>query len=80
MGAAYRNATEEASLLQVGPVFTLGQQRVYNRVTPYFQAAYKMADLWRLETNYQFDSLSYVKNIYRFNDYSGSYRRGHNFL
>jgi hypothetical protein len=70
LGAAYRNATEEASLLQVGPVFTVSQQRVYNRVTPYFQAAYKMADLWRLETNYQFDSFSYVKDIYRLNDYN----------
>lgn len=69
VGAAYRNATEEASLFQVGPNFTLGQQRVYNRVTPYFNAAYKMADLWRLETNYQFDSFSYVKNIYRLDDY-----------
>ena len=72
VGAAYRNATEEASLFQVGPNFTLGQQRVYNRVTPYFNAAYKMADLWRLETNYQFDSLSYAKNIYRFNDYQAN--------
>ena len=69
VGVTYRNATEEASLLQMEPNFTIDQQRVYNRVTPYFQAAYKMADLWRLETNYQFDSLSYVDDIYRFNDY-----------
>jgi hypothetical protein len=69
VGAAYRNATEEASLLQTGPIFTFGQQRVYNRVTPYFKATYKMADLWRIETDYQFDSLTFVKNIYRFDDY-----------
>ena len=70
VGAAYRHATEEASLLQTGPTFTLDEQRVYNRVTPYFQAAYRMADLWRLETNYQFDSFSYAKDIYRFSDYN----------
>jgi len=70
VGAAYRHATEEASLLQVGPVFTIDNQRVYNRVTPYFKAAYKVADLWRIETNYQFDSFSYAKSIYRINDYN----------
>jgi len=68
-GAAYRNATEEASLLQVGPIVAFGQQRVYNRVTPYFTAAYKVADLWRLEANYQFDSLTFAKDIFRFDDY-----------
>jgi hypothetical protein len=68
-GASYRHATEEASLLQAGPLLTTGWERVYNRVTPYFKAAYKMADLWRFETNYQFDAFSYVKNIYRFSDY-----------
>ena len=72
VGAAYRNATEEASLLQDGPIFTLGRQRVYNRVTPYFQAAYKMADLWRIETNYQFDSLSFAKSIYRIDNYQAN--------
>ncbi len=27
VGAAFRNATEEASLMQVGPVFKVGQQK-----------------------------------------------------
>ncbi|MBU4232770.1 MAG: outer membrane beta-barrel protein [Desulfobacterales bacterium] len=72
VGAAYRNATEEASLLQVGPIFTLSGKRVYNRVTPYFQATYKMADLWRIETNYQFDSLSFAKSIYRVDNYQAN--------
>jgi hypothetical protein len=69
VGSAFRNATEEPSLNQVGPILTLTNKRVYNRVTPYFSAAYKVADLWRIETNYQFDSLSFVKSINRIDNY-----------
>ena len=68
VGTTYRNATEEASLIQVTPTTFTSQQRVYNRVSSYFQAAYKMADRWRIETNYLFDSLSFAKSIDQFSN------------
>ena len=80
VGSAFRNATEEPSLNQVGPILTLTDKRVYNRVTPYFQAAYKVADLWRIETNYQFDSLNFVKSINRIDNYQDNTVGGDNFL
>lgn len=69
VGNAYRNATEEPTLVQNGPIFTFTQTRPHHRVTPYFNAAYKLADLWRFEANYQFDYLSYNKDIDRFDNY-----------
>jgi hypothetical protein len=53
-GSTLRIATEDRTA-------TNGYQRDYNRVTPYFQAAYKMADRWKIETNYQEDSLIFLK-------------------
>jgi hypothetical protein len=69
VGNTYRNATEEPSLVQTGPSFTVERERPYNRVSPYFQAAYRMADLWRVETNYQFDYLGYTKKIDQVSNY-----------
>ena len=65
VGTTYRNATEEPTLLQTGPIVTLGLERPYNLITPYFSATYNMADRWRIETNYQFNALSYTKAIDR---------------
>ncbi len=66
-GSAFRDATEEPTATSAP--FISGRERDYYRTTPYFQAAYKLADLWRLEGNYQFDDLSFPKNIDRINDY-----------
>ena len=49
-GSALRLATEQANT-------QILQQREYNRVTPYFAAGYKFADVWRIEGSYQFDGL-----------------------
>jgi len=67
-GSAFRAATEEPTAT-IGPPFVLGRERDYYRTTPYFQATYKVADLWRLEGNYQFDDLSFPKEIDRIDDY-----------
>ena len=67
-GTTFRAATEDPTAT-VGPPFGINQQRFYYRTTPYFQAAYKMADLWRLEANYQFDNLSFPKITDRTDDY-----------
>ncbi|MBW1918312.1 MAG: outer membrane beta-barrel protein [Deltaproteobacteria bacterium] len=61
-GSAYRHATEERSAV-------VGRKRRYDRTTPYFKAAYAFADVWKLETNYQFDNLDFAKAIDRQDDY-----------
>ncbi len=68
VGSAFRAATEEPTATEGAP-FVIGRERFYYRTTPYFQADYKMADLWRLEANYQFDDLSFPKTIDRIDDY-----------
>jgi hypothetical protein len=60
-GNLFKAATEE-------PTSTT-PERDYYRATPYFSVAYKVADLWRLEGNYQFDSVSFPKEINRIDDY-----------
>jgi hypothetical protein len=57
VGTAYRHAVEEPSSE------LLSRERPYNRITPYFKAAYTMADRWRVETNYQFDTLLFPKKV-----------------
>ncbi len=66
-GSTFRDATEEPTA-SLAP-FTIGRERPYYRTTPYFQAAYKVADLWRLEGNYQFDDLNFPRVIDRMDDY-----------
>ena len=67
-GSAFRAATEEPTNT-VGTPFITGQERFYYRTTPYFSTTYKVADLWRIEANYQFDDLSFPKLQDRFDDY-----------
>lgn len=62
VGNTFRSATEERTA-------ETGRERPYNRVTPYFQAVYKLADRWRIEGNYQFDDLTFAQNIDRINNY-----------
>jgi len=62
-GSSLRLATEDRTA-------TTGTQRDYNRITPYFQAAYKMADRWKVEANYQEDSLHFLKQENRASDYN----------
>ncbi|MCL4504064.1 MAG: outer membrane beta-barrel protein, partial [Deltaproteobacteria bacterium] len=68
-GSAFRAATEEPTAVVTPTNFTIGRQRFYYRTTPYLHAAYKMADRWRIEGNYQFDDLSFPKKIDRIDDY-----------
>jgi hypothetical protein len=57
-GTAFRAATEEPTAT-VGPPFFISQQRFYYRTTPYFSTTYKVADLWSIEANYQYDNYEY---------------------
>jgi hypothetical protein len=63
VGTTYRNATEEPTLVQNGPIVTQSNKRPYTLITPYFKGSYTMADLWRVEANYQFNGLNYGKAI-----------------
>jgi len=67
-GSAFRAATEEPTNTGGAP-FTIGEQRFYYRTTPYFSTAYKVADLWRVEANYQFDDLFFPKQQDRIDNY-----------
>ena len=67
-GSAFRAATEEPSAT-VGPPFLIGQERFYYRTTPYFSTTYKVADLWSIEGNYQFDDLYFPNQQNRIDDY-----------
>lgn len=69
VGNTYRHAAEEASVTQNGPSITLQPKRPYNQDTPYFNAAYKLADRWRFETNYQFNYLAYSRTQDQINNY-----------
>jgi hypothetical protein len=62
-GNTFRAATEERNAVT-------GRQRPYKRISPYFQGAYKMADLWKLEANYQNDNLLFNDTVDRQSDYS----------
>jgi polysaccharide biosynthesis protein VpsM len=68
-GSVFRAATEEPSALTSPLPFVPGRERDYYRTTPYFQVAYKVADLWRLEGNYQFDDLSFRSEKDNIDDY-----------
>jgi|GEM_PF-438617 len=67
-GSVFRAATEEPTAT-TGPPFVPGRERDYYRTTPYFEAAYKVSDLWRLEGNYQFDDLSFRREKDNIDDY-----------
>jgi hypothetical protein len=67
-GSAFRAATEEPTATG-GPPLLVGQERFYYRTTPYFSATYKVADLWSIEGNYQFDDLYFPKQQYNIDDY-----------
>lgn len=62
-GNTLRLATEERN-----SEFAL--RRRYLRNTPYVTAIYKLADRWKVEGNYQLDTLEFVKNIDRFNNFN----------
>jgi hypothetical protein len=62
-GSTIRYATEDRTA-------TTGVQRTYERLSPYFQAAYKMADRWKIEANYQEDSLMFVDPVNQASDYN----------
>jgi hypothetical protein len=68
VGSAFRAATEEPYATVVSTI-SIGRQRFYYRTTPYLEASYKVADLWRLEANYQFDYLAFGKTIDHGNNY-----------
>lgn len=53
-GSALRLATEEENTEITSP-------RQYDRVTPYYSVAYRFADVWRIEGNYQYDTLIFAK-------------------
>jgi polysaccharide biosynthesis protein VpsM len=61
-GSALRLATEQANT-------QIQQQRQYNRITPYFAAGYKFADVWRIEGTYQFDTLLFPKKDNQVDNY-----------
>ena len=61
-GNTLRLATEEATAQNA-------RQRDYTRESPYFGATYKFADRWRFEGNYQFDSLTFAKQVDRTSEY-----------
>jgi hypothetical protein len=63
LGNGLRIATEEATA-------TTGRQRPYDRISPYFLAAYKLADRWKIEANYQMDALLFVDQVDRTNSYT----------
>jgi polysaccharide biosynthesis protein VpsM len=63
VGSTYRNATEEPTLVQTGPIVTQDRKRPYTLISPYVTSSYNMADVWRVEANYQFNSLNYKKAI-----------------
>jgi hypothetical protein len=63
VGSAFRAAMEEPNASLGTNFLTIGRLRPYYRTTPYFQAAYNLADRWRVETNYQFDDLSFRDKI-----------------
>jgi hypothetical protein len=62
VGNALRLATEERT-------GDNQRQRPYTRETPYIGGVYKFADVWRLEANYQFDTLNFNKWVDRFDNY-----------
>ncbi len=70
-GSAFRAATEEpTSTNGVGlSPSIIGQERFYYRTTPYFSAIYKVADLWHVEANYQYDNLYFPNQTNQFDNY-----------
>ena len=66
-GSAFRAATEEPTSTSGAPF--LGQERFYYRTTPYFSAIYKVADLWRVEANYQYDNLYFPSQDNQIDNY-----------
>jgi len=72
VGSTYRNATEEPTLVQTGPIVTQDRSRPYTLIMPYFNATYNMADLWRIDANYQFNGLNYANAIDKINNSQGN--------
>ena len=63
LGDTLRLATEERNS-------EFSASRQYLRNTPYFTAIYKLADRWKIEGNYQLDTLEFARSIDRFNNYN----------
>lgn len=64
-GSALRMATEEANAKTL-------RQRPYDRVSPYFSAGYRLADVWKIEGNYQFDSFLFAKKQDNIDEYQNN--------
>jgi hypothetical protein len=63
MGDTLRLATEERNS-------EFSTNREYLRNTPYVVATYKFADRWKVEGNYQLDTLHFARSVDRFNNYN----------
>ncbi|MFZ2089577.1 MAG: outer membrane beta-barrel protein [Desulfobaccales bacterium] len=63
LGDTFRLATEERNS-------EFAVERTYLRNTPYLMATYRLADRWKLEGNYQLDTLVFTKSADRFNNYN----------
>ncbi len=63
LGDTFRLATEERNS-------EFAVERTYLRNTPYVIATYRLADRWKLEGNYQLDTLAFVRSVDRFNNYN----------
>jgi hypothetical protein len=63
LGDTLRLATEERNS-------EFSTNRQYLRNTPYLTAIYKFADRWKLEGNYQLDTLEFARSVDRFNNYN----------
>lgn len=63
LGNTLRLATEERNS-------EFSESRQYLRNTPYFTAIYKLADRWKIEGNYQLDTLEFARSVDRFNNYN----------
>jgi polysaccharide biosynthesis protein VpsM len=61
LGNTLRLATEERNS-------EFSTNRQYLRNTPYLTAIYKFADRWKLEGNYQLDTLEFARSVDRFNN------------
>jgi hypothetical protein len=62
-GNTLRLATEERNS-------EFSSLRRYIRTTPYANVSYAFADRWKMEVNYQFDTLSFAKTVDQTNNYN----------
>jgi len=63
LGNTFRSATEEVNS-------EFARRRNYWRTTPYLAINHAFADRWKLQGNYQFDTLFFAKSADEINDYT----------